>query len=104
MLVVTNRGFGKKLLLSSIKTQSRLGKGAKIIKFKESFKEDKLATTRICSNNDEVVISSRKGVVIRQSVQAISEQSKIGTGVILQSLDEDDQVLSVDVVDASEQI
>lgn len=100
LIAVTKRGFGKKVSIGSIKSQSRLGKGAKIIKFKNSLdREDQLATTRICSNSDEIMISTQKGVVIRQPVVNISLQSKSATGVVLQSLDVDDRVLGVEVVE-----
>lgn len=60
---------------------------------------DQLAAARVCCDPQQVVISTRKGVVIRQMVKNIPHQSKTATGVILQTMDLDDQLFGVDIVE-----
>lgn len=116
VLVVTERGYGKCVLVEDIRVQKRNSKGRILMKFKlprpvpgAAGKQrravrgtpgvpDAVSSIRLCGVNDEVVISTSKGTVIRQRIRAIAVQSRQATGVLLQDIAEDDHILSVDVV------
>ena len=68
------------------------------IKFKHA--EDKLAALTQANADDQVLLITQKGTIVRQSVSAISQQGRAATGVQLQKLDPDDHVASVAIVPA----
>ena len=95
VLVVTNDGYGKRVLLSeeNFRRQSRGGIGLIGTKFKNS--KSRLACLRVVEDNAEVMIATANGVVVRQKVNEISAQGRMATGVRIQQLGEDDEVISV---------
>ena len=115
-LVVTERGYGKCVPVDLFHAQHRNIRGKIILKFKRktvggksgvgkgyagAVVSDALSSMRVCNANDEVVISTSKGLVIRQRIADISKQSRTATGVLLQSIPLDDHIISVDVVPPS---
>ena len=52
------------------------------------------------SDDEQVLLITQKGTIVRQSVSAVSQQGRAATGVQLQKLDADDQVASVAVASA----
>lgn len=58
---------------------------------------DSLSCMRVCSDDDEVVLSTRKGTIIRQRVADLSVQSRAATGVLIQKLQEGDAIVMVDI-------
>jgi DNA gyrase subunit A len=67
--------------------------GVKAIKFKSP--SDRLASLHVVNQNDELMLVSNRGIIIRQDVNAISLQSRMATGVRVQRLDEDDAIAAV---------
>ncbi len=68
-------------------------------KFKNRKGKDKLATLRIVNNDDdEIMMVTKRGIIIRQAVNAISIQSRSATGVRVQRLDEEDAINGVAIV------
>ncbi|MEO0520150.1 MAG: DNA gyrase C-terminal beta-propeller domain-containing protein, partial [Cyanobacteria bacterium P01_A01_bin.116] len=59
---------------------------------------DELVALRIAEPDDELMIVSARGIIMRQSVNAISIQSRMATGVQLQRLDDDDAIAAVALV------
>ena len=49
----------------------------------------------MCDENDEVVLSTSKGTIIRQKVKDITIQSRAATGVLIQSIQKDDSIIMV---------
>jgi DNA gyrase subunit A len=98
VLVVTTCGFGKRVPVSQFRLQKRAGKGLTATKFKSRKAKDQLAALRIVGSEDELMIVTNRGVVIRQAIAAISSQSRTATGVRLQRLDEDDAIAAVTIV------
>ena len=114
VLMVTEKGYGKRILMDEFKVQKKGGKGVTAIKFKEKAggggkvarKEgisdaDAVSCMRVCRQGDEVVLSTSKGTVIRQSVDDLSVQSRLATGVLIQKIAKDDKITMVDVVPPS---
>jgi DNA gyrase subunit A len=64
---------------------------------------DKLVAVRIVNPEDELMIVTSRGIIIRQVVDAISLQSRSAMGVRVQRLDEDDAIAAVALVPPSEE-
>ncbi len=95
-LVVAAGGLGKRVPVSNFRLQNRAGMGLVAIKFRSN--DDELVALRIAEPDDELMIVSARGVIMRQSVNAISIQSRMATGVQLQRLDSDDAIAAVALV------
>lgn len=102
VLVVTTLGFGKRVPVSQFRLQNRAGKGITATKFKTRQTQDQLAALRIVNGEDELMIVTNRGIIIRQSVGAISSQSRAATGVRLQRLDEEDSIAAVTIVPSTD--
>ncbi len=101
VLIVTMSGYGKRVPVSQFKLYNRATKGKIATKFKERKIKDKLAALRIVNEDDELMMITSRGIIIRQSVNAISPQSRTATGVRVQRLDEDDAIAAVALVPPS---
>jgi DNA gyrase subunit A len=95
-LVITNGGLGKRVPVTQFRLQNRAGMGLRAMKFRKS--SDQLAALRIVNDNDEIILITNRGIIIRQAVNAISCQSRAATGVRVQRLDDDDRIIAVALV------
>ncbi|MBD2123747.1 DNA topoisomerase (ATP-hydrolyzing) subunit A [Trichocoleus sp. FACHB-262] len=101
VLVVTSSGYGKRVPVSQFRLQNRAGKGTIATKFKSRRAADKLVALRVVNEEDELMIITSRGIIIRQAIKAISSQSRAATGVRVQRLDEDDAIAAVALVPPS---
>ena len=91
-LVVTSKGYGKRTPIGSYRTQGRGGKGIKTLDRTE--KTGHVAGLKIVSMDDDLMVITNTGVVIRMGVADISEQSRITQGVKLITLHSDEEEVS----------
>ncbi len=98
VLVVTTNGFGKRVPVNQFRLQNRAGLGLMATKFKSKTTADQLAALRVVNLDDELMIVTSRGIIIRQAVNVISSQSRSATGVRLQRLDEDDAIVTAAIV------
>ena len=84
VLVITTHGFGKRTPVAQFRLQNRAGKGVTATKFKKLKTPDQLAALRIVNADDELMLVTSRGIVIRQAVMDISSQSRAATGVRVQ--------------------
>ena len=99
ILVVTTGGLGKRVPVSQFRLQNRAGMGVLAIKFRK--KGDRLAALRVVNADEEMMIVTNRGIIIRQAINAISPQSRMATGVRVQKLDDDDAIMAVALVPPS---
>ncbi|EKQ69602.1 DNA gyrase subunit A [Leptolyngbyaceae cyanobacterium JSC-12] len=99
ILIVTAGGYGKRVPMSQFRLQNRAGMGIVATKFRKT--GDRMAALRIVNEGDELMMITNRGIIIRQSVDAISCQSRAASGVRLQRLDEDDEIVAATVIPAS---
>ncbi|CBN74882.1 DNA gyrase subunit A [Ectocarpus siliculosus] len=97
LLVLTTRGYGKRVALNEFKTTRRGGKGVIALKLRQKL-EDTLACFRIVGADDEIMLSTAQGTIVRQRAGAIARQSRTATGVIVQKLDANDGIKDVALV------
>lgn len=95
LLTVTTNGYGKRTPISYYRLQSRNGLGIKNIKLKP---KSKVASILIVQPEDEIMIATVKGIVIRLKVADTRAMGRSTQGVRLQKLDSDDQVVAVQLV------
>jgi len=93
LLVVTERGFGKRTSLAQYSRRRRGGKGVKALRSSE--KTGRVAAACLIGTEDEIVIASAKGVVIRLSASNVPLMSRNTRGSRLIKLDDDDTVASL---------
>jgi DNA gyrase subunit A len=98
VLVITMGGYGKRVPVGQFRLQNRAGQGLMATKFKNRKTKDQLATLGIVNNDNEIMMVTNRGIIIRQAVNAISIQSRSATGVRVQRLDEDDAITGVAIV------
>jgi DNA gyrase subunit A len=102
-LVVTDKGYGKRSLITDYRITNRGGKG--IITIKTSEKNGKLIAMKEVNDKDELVIITNKGMVIRQSVRDIRTMGRNTQGVKVIRLNEEDSIADIaKVVDESSEL
>lgn len=102
LLVISERGYGKRTKISSYRIQTRGGKGLKTYNIKEDI-TGKLISAKIVDKEDEVMLISLSGTIIRLKVSDISRMGRTTQGVRLMKTDKDDRVVSVAKVIAEEE-
>jgi DNA gyrase subunit A len=93
LLCVTEKGYGKLTSLAEYRPQGRGGKG--IITIKTTSRNGAVVQQRPVDPGDEVMIITRKGIVIRTAVEGISTMSRNTQGVKLINLDDGDVVSTI---------
>lgn len=96
LLAITTGGFGKRVPIGQFRLQHRAGMGVKAIRFKS--KTDRLVAIHVVNPDDELMLVTNRGIIIRQSINDISPQSRNATGVRVQRLDEEDAIAAVALV------
>eukprot|EP00548_Thalassiothrix_antarctica_P014485 CAMPEP_0194170912 /NCGR_PEP_ID=MMETSP0154-20130528/5551_1 /TAXON_ID=1049557 /ORGANISM="Thalassiothrix antarctica, Strain L6-D1" /LENGTH=891 /DNA_ID=CAMNT_0038882999 /DNA_START=1 /DNA_END=2676 /DNA_ORIENTATION=- len=103
ILVVTSKGFGKRVPTTEFRTQARGGQGVVSINFKiKTDGGDSVTCLRTVKEDDEVLLITEKGIMVRQQVKNISSQGRSATGVLVQKLDAGDRITYVSLVPQSE--
>ncbi|NLC68557.1 MAG: DNA gyrase subunit A [Clostridiaceae bacterium] len=98
LLTVTENGFGKRTPLNEYRPQSRGGIG--ILTYRITGKTGRLAGMRLVYEDDDVMLISTDGTIIRLNVSEISILSRATQGVTLMKVDDDSKVVSVARVEA----
>ena len=96
VLVVTEFGYGKRSKVSEYRCQTRGGKGVKTLNATEAKGDLKVLTT--VTSDDDLIITTDKGVVIRLAVKDISQTGRATQGVKLIRLRDDQAVSTITVV------
>lgn len=93
ILVVTEKGFGKRSDINDYRITNRGGKG--VITVKTTDKVGKMIALMEVTDKDELVIISTKGMVIRQSVKDIRVMGRNTQGVRVIRLNEGDTIADI---------
>ena len=96
VLLITAGGMGKRVPVSLFRLQNRAGMGLKALKFR--LEDDSLVAVLVVNEDEELMLVTNRGIIIRQRVNDISIQSRAAQGVRLQRLDEEDAIAAVAVV------
>jgi DNA gyrase subunit A len=93
ILTVTDKGFGKRTKLSEYRTQGRGGKG--VITIRTSPKNGHVISALQVSEEDEIMIMTAHGKILRTRVDAIRAIGRNTKGVRLMEMEENDHVVAV---------
>ncbi|OPX89596.1 DNA gyrase subunit A [Pelotomaculum sp. PtaB.Bin117] len=93
LLTVTANGFGKRTQITEYRLQSRGGKG--IINIKTSDRNGPVVAVQAVKDEEEIMMISAEGIIIRLSVAGISAIGRSTQGVTLMRLDPGDSVVAV---------
>lgn len=96
LLMVTEKGYGKRTQFDEYRTQSRAGLG--VITQKTSEKVGNVVNTSLVTNKHEVIITTNKGQVIRTSCGEISIIGRNTEGVRLLNVNKDELVTGVAIL------
>ena len=101
LLVVTDKGFGKRSNIDDYRITRRGGKG--VITVKTGEKNGNLISIQEINDNDELVIITNSGMVIRQGVKKIRVMGRATQGVKLINLKDGDSIADVAKVVSEEE-
>lgn len=96
VLVVMENGYGKKTNLKEYRLQNRGGSGIKAAQITQ--KTGELVISCVLADEEELMIISKKGQVIRIPINGISKLSRPTQGVRIMRLDEGDKVASASCI------
>ena len=101
ILVVTENGFGKRSPVDEYRLQTRGGKGVKTLNITD--KNGNLTTLKSVADDEDLIITTDKGVVIRLEVSTISSMGRSTQGVRLIRLREDQHVSTITIIPHQEE-
>ena len=96
VLVATASGLGKRVPVDQFRLQRRAGLGLRGIKFRRD--GDALVGLCVMGAEEELLLVSERGVIVRLQSDVIPQQSRAATGVRLQRLDKGDRLAEVVLV------
>ena len=96
VLVATAGGLGKRVPVDQFRLQRRAGLGLRGIKFRND--GDALVGLCVMGSEEELLLVSERGVIVRLQSDAIPQQSRAATGVRLQRLDKGDRLAEIVLV------
>lgn len=90
VLTVTEEGKGRRTRIEDYRVQKRGGKG-----IRNYGNRGTVAALKVIDDEDDIILISLAGIIIRMHVSDINVQSRYGSGVRVMRLDEDDRVVTV---------
>ncbi len=93
LLVISEKGYGKRTPVDEYRVQSRGGKG--IITSKITNKTGHAVGMKVVKDNDEIMLINLSGIIIRLNVNEISEMGRSTQGVKLMRVPENESVVSI---------
>ncbi len=93
ILAITENGFGKRTEVEEYRAQSRAGKG--ILTYKTTEKTGHIIGVKVVTDNDDVMIITANGTIIRLNVSGISVLGRNTQGVTLMRTSEGGKVVSI---------
>ena len=97
LLVVSERGGGKRTPIGEYTTQGRGGSG--VVTFRVSDRSGPLRVARVVRDEQELMLVSREGIVLRTRADLVSQQGRLTQGVSVMAVGEGDAVASLAVID-----
>jgi len=101
VLVVSEKGYGKRTAVDEYRITNRGGKGVKTINVTE--KTGSLVGMLDVSESEDLIITCKSGVTIRMKVANISELGRATQGVKLIRIDEKDEIAAITRIDVQDE-
>ena len=90
LFVITENGYGKRTVISEYPIHHRGGKGVYTIKMTE--KKGRLAACKVVREEEQLIIISKEGVVVRTPVKGVSKLGRATQGVKVMNISSKDAV------------
>jgi len=100
VLVVTANGYGKRTPVKNYRLQNRGGHG--VINIKTSPKTGPVVALKVVKEDEELLLISKEGIIIRMKTSEISVMGRSTRGVLIMRLDKDDLVVGVARISSEE--
>ena len=102
VLTISENGYGKRCEIGEYREQSRGGKGTKAGNFNE--KTGKLVCLDMVDDDNDILVMTDAGVIIRTPASAISIIGRATTGVKLMKVGDDARIVSVAITSHEEEV
>ena len=96
VLVVTQNGYGKRTPVSEYREQGRYGLGIRTLK--RNRRTGPVIAVRCIRSDDEIMLISKSGIVLRTRLAEIRETGRNTQGVKLMDIHEDDEVAGIAIM------
>ena len=100
ILVVTENGYGKRTMIDEYRQQNRGGKGVKTLQITD--KNGPLAKLRSVVGDEDLIITTNKGMIIRLPIDQIAQSKRSTQGVRLIKLNKNQKVATIAIVPKSD--
>jgi len=100
LLAITENGFGKRTELDEYRVQNRGGRG--VITYKITPKTGNIVGIRMAKEDDDVMLITNSGTIIRINVKDVSILGRATQGVTLMRTNENEKVVSIETVEPEE--
>ena len=93
LLVITANGYGKRTPLEEYRQQARGGKG--VFTVRPSARNGEIVGALVVKDDEEIMVISKEGIIIRIKVSEISTMGRTTQGVTIMKMGEHDSVVSM---------
>lgn len=101
VLVISEKGLGKRTIASEYPVKGRGGKGIKVMNITD--RTGKLAGLTAINGDEDIMVITDTGVVIRTSVDNISQTGRAAQGVKIMRLDDEAQIVTFALVEPEQE-
>ena len=101
IFTITEKGYGKRTAVEDYRKTARAGKG--VINLKVSDKTGEVVNTVSVKDDDSIIVTTKKGIVIRTGLKNVRVMGRAAQGVRIVNLDDGDQVADLAKVVAEEE-
>ena len=98
LLAITENGFGKRTELEEYRVQNRGGRG--VITYKITPKTGKIVGIRIANGDEDVMLITDTGTIIRLKINEVSVLGRATQGVTLMRTSDGGKVVSIEIIDS----
>ena len=98
ILIVTERGYGKKSKVEDYRLTHRGSKGVKAYNMTD--KNGKMISLKAVNGEEDVIIMTSSGIIMRMSLKQLSTLNRATQGVRLINLKDEDKVSTITIVEA----
>ena len=102
ILVISEKGNGKRSSLEDYRVTNRGGKGVKTMQITD--KTGALVAIKVVRDEDDLMISNKSGIVIRMSAKDIRTMGRATQGVRVIRIDEGDEIADVAIISVSDDV
>ena len=101
LLTITENGFGKRTELDEYRVQNRGGRG--VITYKITPKTGKIVGVKLATSDEDVMLITDKGTIIRLNVDEVSVLGRATQGVTLMRTNDGGKVVSIELIESEEE-